>query len=128
MVKGGLPESVVVSTIQSRPAKFEYSPDGLLALHKAGVYARRNERHHGRVGHRALIVGNTLPRHEGGGPDQSSAMPPSKSRMPRVMVTQGDSTQELKLEKTQLADQNETFIDEDPGSRFCCDPGYAGRD
>jgi len=35
----------------------------------------------------------------------------AKSRMPRVMVTQGNTTQELKLEKTQLA---ETFqISED---------------
>jgi hypothetical protein len=37
MVNGGLQESVVVSAIQARPAKFDTSPDGLIALHKAGV-------------------------------------------------------------------------------------------
>src|SRR5439155_11671113 len=37
--------------------------------------------------------------------DQSAgAMQPSKSRMPRVTVTQENSSQELKLEKTQLAE------------------------
>jgi len=34
----------------------------------------------------------------------SVPMPPSKSRMPRLLVVQGNSTQELKLEKTQLAE------------------------
>src|ERR1043166_302605 len=37
MVKGGMPESVVVSAIQSRPGKFSTSTSELVRLHKAGV-------------------------------------------------------------------------------------------
>jgi len=37
MVKASVPESVIVSSIQSSPAKFDRSPDALLALHRAGV-------------------------------------------------------------------------------------------
>ena len=37
MVKSGLPESVIVLAIQSSPAKYDVSPDGLITLHKAGV-------------------------------------------------------------------------------------------
>jgi len=37
MVKAGVPESAIVTSIQSSPAKFDLSPDGLLALHRAGV-------------------------------------------------------------------------------------------
>ena len=40
MVKGGLPESVVVSAIQSSPAKYDISPDALIALQKDGVTAK----------------------------------------------------------------------------------------
>ncbi len=106
MVKGGLPESVVVSSIQSRPAKFDVSPDGLIALHKAGVTPGEMD---------AIMAASakgsasaTVPR-----PPQGSENAPSadsgttsatKSRMPRVTVTQGNSSQELKLEKTQLAE------------------------
>ena len=37
MVKAGVPESAIVSSIQSSPAKFDLSPDALIGLHKAGV-------------------------------------------------------------------------------------------
>ena len=37
MVKAKLSESVVVATIQSSPANYDISPDGLIALQKAGV-------------------------------------------------------------------------------------------
>lgn len=37
MVKAGVPETAVVASIKSRPAKFDISPDALIALHKAGV-------------------------------------------------------------------------------------------
>src|SRR5260370_42063767 len=37
MVKGGLPESVIISSIQSHQGNFNISPDGLIALHKAEV-------------------------------------------------------------------------------------------
>jgi hypothetical protein len=104
MVKGGLAESVVVSTIQSSPAKFDTSPDGLIALHKAGVTPGEMDAIMAASAKGPSSPSGNASVHEGGGPDQNSAMPPSKSRMPRVMVTQAGSTQELKLEKTQLAE------------------------
>jgi hypothetical protein len=104
MVKGGLAESVVVSTIQSSPAKFDTSPDGLIALHKAGVTPGEMDAIMAASAKGPSSPSGNASVHEEGGPDQNSAMPPSKSRMPRVMVTQGDTTQELKLEKAQLAE------------------------
>jgi hypothetical protein len=41
---------------------------------------------------------------KGGSNSAVESLPPSKSRMPRLLITQGNSTQELKLEKTQLAE------------------------
>ena len=104
MVKGGLPESVVVSTIKSGPAKFDTSPDGLIALHKAGVTPGEMDAIMAASSNGPSSSSGNASAPEGGGPDQNSAMSPSKSRMPRLMVTQGNSTQELKLEKTQLAE------------------------
>lgn len=37
MVKAGVPESAIISSIQSNRGEFDLSPDGLLALHRAGV-------------------------------------------------------------------------------------------
>lgn len=37
MVQAGVPESAIISSIQSSPVKFDLSPDALLALHRAGV-------------------------------------------------------------------------------------------
>ena len=37
MVKGGVPESVIVSAIQTNKAKFDTSPGALIAMQKAGV-------------------------------------------------------------------------------------------
>jgi len=37
MVRGGVPSSVIVSSIQSNSSNFDLSPDALIRLHKAGV-------------------------------------------------------------------------------------------
>ncbi len=37
MVKAGVPESAILSSIQSSPAKFDLSPEGLIGLRNAGV-------------------------------------------------------------------------------------------
>jgi hypothetical protein len=98
MVKSGMPESVVVSAIQSRPAKFSTSTTELVRLHKAGVTA--NELN-------AMIAAGKNGGHgaSSSAPNQSAAeLPASKSRMPRVAVVTGGSLQELHLEKTQLAE------------------------
>lgn len=106
MVKGGLPESVIVSSIQSRPAKFDVSPDGLIALHRAGVTP--GEMDAVMAASAKGPAGASVPRPPEPGanapPTADSVLSASKSRMPRVTVTQGNSSQEMKLEKTQLAE------------------------
>mgnify|MGYP002402371868 CR=1 FL=1 len=37
MAKAGVPESAIVASIQTRPAKFDLSPEGLIALKRAGA-------------------------------------------------------------------------------------------
>lgn len=102
MVHKKLPESVIISAIQAGPSKFNTSTNELIRLNSAGVTEKELN---------AIVAAST-----NGNPGGTSApakeasaqtadgMPPSKSRMPRVVVTQGNSSQELKLEKTQLAE------------------------
>ncbi len=97
MVKSSMPESVVVSAIQSRPGKFSTSTSELVRLHNAGV--TENELN-------AMIAAS---RGSSGGPAPSQAaqsVTPSvpRSRVPMLTVTVGGNTQELRLEKTQLAE------------------------
>lgn len=99
MVKNGMPESVVVSAIQSRPGKFSTSTTELVRLHKAGV--TENELNamiavSGKGASHTSSSSSPLP--------SAADLPASKSRMPRVMVTAGGAPQELHLEKTQLAE------------------------
>jgi hypothetical protein len=100
MVKSGLPESVIVSAIQSSPAKYDVSPDGLIALHKAGVTQGEMDAIMG-----ATNKGTATPKP---GPnstaESAAAAPVSKSRMPKVFIVEGLSSKEIPLEKTQLAE------------------------
>jgi hypothetical protein len=98
MVKSGMPESVVVSAIQSRAGKFSTSTSELVRLHKAGV--TENELN-------AMIAASSKgssssPAPSGPAPSVTPSAP--KSRMPTLVVTAGGNTQELHLEKTQLAE------------------------
>jgi hypothetical protein len=97
MVKGGMPESVVVTAIQSRQGKFSTSTSELVRLHKAGV--TENELN-------AMIAasskGNSNPIPTSNA-EPSAAVTP-KSRMPHVSVTANGNTRDLPLEKTQLAE------------------------
>jgi hypothetical protein len=98
MVKSGVPESVVVSAIQSRPGTYTTSTSELVRLHKAGV--TENELN-------AMMA--WLSKEDSNGPAPSNAaqsVAPSvpKSRMPILTVTAGTNSQELHLEKTQLAE------------------------
>ena len=101
MVKSQMAESVVISAIQSGPAKFNTATSELIRLKKLGV--TDNELN-------AMLAASgkgeaAMPTASAGdSSDRASAMPPSKFRLPRLAVTQGNSTQELKLEKTQLAE------------------------
>jgi len=94
MVKGGLPESVIVGAIQSSPAKYDTSPDGLIALHTAGVTQGEMNAIMAASGKGAQPAG------EAAAP--TPAVP--KGRMPKVFVVEGTLPKEIPLEKTQLAE------------------------
>src|SRR5262249_40554726 len=97
MVKSGMPESVVVSAIQSRSGKFSTSTSELVRLHKAGV--TENELN-------AMIGTASKGSASSALPSQPVQAVPSvpKTRMPTLAITAGGNTQELHLEKTQLAE------------------------
>jgi hypothetical protein len=98
MVKAGLSESVVVSTIQANPGNYDISPDGLIALKNAGVTP--NEMN-------ALVaVASGASPAPGAAPNANTASAPPAPRfqMPVVAVIQNGAPQQLPLEKTQLAE------------------------
>jgi len=100
MVKSKLPESVVVQTIQSNSGKYDTSTSALITLHKAGV--TENEMN-------AMISASGKGAPASATPatpnvSQSTPAAASKSRMPKAYLTQGSNTQELRMEKTQLAE------------------------
>jgi hypothetical protein len=96
MVKGGLPESVVVSAIQKNPGNYDTSVDGLIALHKAGVTQSEMDA--------IMAAGNKHPAAAAdASASASSASSASKWVMPKVAVVTGGASKELPLEKTQLA-------------------------
>jgi hypothetical protein len=109
MVQAGLSESIVINTIQSRKSKFDVSPDGLIALHKGGVTQ-------GEMDSIMAVANGTAPAASQPSSSTYAAAPPTpaaapatpalastKSRLPVVTVVQNGSTQEIALEKTQLA-------------------------
>jgi len=104
MVKGGLPESVVISSIQSSPGKYNTSPDGLIALHTAGVTQGEMD---------AILASGKAP-----GPvaaptsaavtanpaaANAAANTATHGHLPKVALIHGGASQPLPLEKTQLA-------------------------
>ena len=102
MVYKKLPESVIVSAIQAGPAKFNTSPNELIRLNAAGVTEKELNAILAASG--SSTSSSVSANAASNSNSSTEALPPSKSRMPRLMVTQGSSTQELKLEKTQLAE------------------------
>ena len=103
MVHKKLPESVILSAIESSPSNFNTSSNELIRLNAAGVTEK--ELNAILAAARGSSSGPAQDAAATSAPDESAAgMPPSKSRMPRLTVTQGTSAQELKLEKTQLAE------------------------
>ena len=102
MVHKKLPESVIVSAIQSGPSTFNTSTNELIRLNAAGVTEKELDAMLAASRDASSSGGSSIAKESSNSP--AEAMPPSKSRMPRLMVTQGNATQELKLEKTQLAE------------------------
>jgi len=102
MVQAGLSESVVVATIQANPADYDTSPNGLIALQKAGVTqnevnamvaAQQGANGSGAPGSPAANAGATPP-----------AAPGPRWTMPSVALVQNGGSQALPMEKTQLAE------------------------
>jgi hypothetical protein len=98
MVKTKLPESVVVQAIQSNPGKYDTSTNALISLHKAGL--TENELN-AMIAASSKVSSGSL---GASGPTQTATPSVPKTRMPTLTVTAGGSTQELHLEKTQLAE------------------------
>ena len=114
MVHKKLPESVIVSAIQAGPGQFNTSTNELIRLNAAGVTEKELNA--------MLNSGNGAASAKAGTAQAPDAMPASKLRTPRLTVTQGNSTQELKLEKTNSPDQDQTFFHEGSGGRCSGEP------
>jgi hypothetical protein len=98
MVKKKMPESVIIAAIKGSPANYDTSTSELIRLNAAGVTE-------GELNAMLAVAhkGSSDAQPATGSSDTPDAAPESKSRMPKVIVTQGKSSQELKLERTQLA-------------------------
>ncbi|HSR06459.1 MAG TPA: hypothetical protein VLM42_04865 [Bryobacteraceae bacterium] len=104
MTKAGLPESTIITTIQTRKSKFDVSPDGLIALHRAGVTQAEMDAMMAATG--GAVPPSPMPPQPSSpsAPDPAPAQVASgHSRLPQVSVMQNGSAMELPLEKTQLA-------------------------
>jgi len=88
MVHKKLPESVVLSAIQAGPAKFNTSPNELIRLNAAGVTEKELNAMLSASG-----KGDTASAPSNGtkSADSAAELPVSKSRVPRVAVTLGNS-------------------------------------
>ncbi|MBV9180904.1 MAG: hypothetical protein JO356_06295 [Acidobacteria bacterium] len=103
MVEAGLPESVIITAIQSSAANFDISSDGLIKLKKAGVTANEMQ---------AMIAaeqaankdgtGGAAGKAVGGNTEPAPTAPGSRWRMPSVTLLDNKASL-LPLEKTQLA-------------------------
>jgi hypothetical protein len=107
MVKNKMPESVVLSAIQSHPPKFDTSTAELIRLKNAGV--TENELNAMMTASaNGPAAASPPPAQKNAAPAAAAndvpAAPATKSRMPKVYLVDGGSLQELPLEKTQLAE------------------------
>jgi hypothetical protein len=94
MVKAGLPESTIVNAIRSGPAHFDTSAAALIALHQAGVSSSELDA--------ITSSGQRAAGNGAGAPVPSDGAGP-RWRLPSAALLKGGSTQELPLEKAQLA-------------------------
>jgi hypothetical protein len=102
MVKNHMAESVVISAIESSPAKFNTSTAELIRLKNLGV----TEKEMNAMLAESKRAPEKAPPSSGAGPSAEAAneIPAPKSRMPKLYVIQGGGPEELVLEKTQLAE------------------------
>lgn len=102
MVQAGLAESIVVESIQSNPGDYDTSPDGLIALEKAGVTQKEMSAIMAKQQAAGASGTTTTAAASSASPGETSASA-SRWQMPSVTLLQGGGSQVLPLEKTQLA-------------------------
>lgn len=105
MVQAGLSESVVVATVQANPGNYDTSHDGLIALQKAGV--TQNEMNAMVAAQQGTNAGGAAgsPANAGAtGGAAAPAAPGPRWTMPSVALVQNGGSQQLPMEKTQLAE------------------------
>jgi len=109
MIKSGVPESVILISIQSSPPNYDVSPDGLIALQKAGVSQQlmtailtAQEGQQNNEGSAAAATVSTPPLVPAGTPTPPPATP--IAGQPSVAFLSGNNRQEIPVEKTQLAE------------------------
>jgi len=103
LVRSHRPESVIISQIQSHPSNFDTSAHEIIRLTKAGVTENEMNAMMAASNKGAPIESSAKPG-AASAPDAPSAIPVSKSHMPKLYVTNGSAARELPLEKTQLAE------------------------
>lgn len=96
MVKKKMPESVIVAAIKSRPGEYDTSTNELIRLNSAGVSEAELN---------AMIAAaqKGADAQLTSGTSNADAKQVSEPRMPKVWLVRGGTSQELALEKTQLA-------------------------
>lgn len=104
MVKSKLPESVVISAIQSRPGNFKTSTSELIRLQKAGVTENEMNAMIAASGAGAAAAARPKAASDSPSAPAAAAFPVSRSHMPKLYLMQDGGFQELPLEKTQLAE------------------------
>lgn len=102
LVRSHKPESVIISQIRSRQSNFDTSAHEIIRLTKAGV--TENELNAMMTASNKGTSMASSAKGAGSIASPSSAIPVSKSHMPRLYVTNGGAMRELPLEKTQLAE------------------------
>jgi len=121
MVAGGVPESVVIATIQSHPAKYDLTPAALVRLHQAKVTEKElNAMLAANASQPAAAAPNSTPTsgaapaaaavpsasaNTAGSPSSAVPAPASEAayRTPTVAVQHAGASQDLPMERTQLA-------------------------
>ncbi len=110
LVKSGLAESVVVSSIKSQPGNYDTSPAGLIAMHKAGVSPAEMD------AIMAVTNGTASEPAVGAAATPAGAQPSSEALaalmpiaanspvyvMPTVALVKDDNSQAIALEKSQI--------------------------
>ena len=98
MVKGGMPESLIVSTIQSSETEFDVSPQGLAALKEAGVGKRVME-----VMVAAEARKEAAPASSAGTGAAKAAPSRAPLQQPYVQLVQEKAKRNLAAERAQIA-------------------------